>query len=75
MKYYENDGALFTSSAPIVNNNFVEISKEEYESKLSKIKIEQHIPLTGDEWGCSIDEATEQDYQDALAEMGVNFNE
>ena len=75
MRYYENNGTLYTSNAPINNENFVEITQEEYESKLSKIKIEQSIPPAEDEWDISIDAATEQDYKDALVELGVVFDE
>ena len=74
MKYYENNGSLYTSNAPISNEDFVEISKDEYDLKLSKIKVEQPTPSDEDEWGIS-NEATEQDYQEALAEMGVVFDD
>ena len=73
MKYYENNGTLYTSNAPISNDEFVEVSKDEYELKLSKIKVEQTPPSTEDEWIVDVDEATEQDYQNALAEMGVEL--
>ena len=73
MKYYENNGSLYTSNAPITNEDFVEITQEEYALKLSKIEVKQDTPPTGDEWGICIDDATEQDYQNALAEMGVEL--
>ena len=75
MKYYENNGSLYTSNAPITNEDFVEITQDEYELRLSEIKVEKTILPTEDEWGISIDDATEQDYKDALAEMGVKFDE
>ena len=73
MKYYEHNGALYTSNAPISNVDFVEITKEEYELRLGNIKVEQVPPSTEDEWFVNVDEATEQDYQNALAEMGVEL--
>lgn len=73
MKYYENNGSLYTSNAPITNEDFVEITQEEYKLKLSKIEVKQDTPPTEDEWFVNIDEATEQDYQNALAEMGVEL--
>ena len=75
MKYYECNGSLYTSNAPIINDEFVEITQDEYESKLSKIKVEQPTPSDEDEWGICIDGATEQDYQNALAELGVVFDD
>ena len=75
MKYYKHNAILYTSNAPISNENFVEISKDEYDLKLSKIKVEQPTPSDEDEWGICIDDATEQDYQNALEEMGVVFDD
>ena len=75
MKYYENNGTLYTSNAPISDDNFVEITKDEYELRLSKVKVEYTPPLTEEDEWVSIDTATEQDYQNALAEMGVKFDE
>lgn len=76
MKYYENNGILYTSNAPITNVDFVEITKEEYELRLSKVKVEYTPPSTEeDEWNIGIDDATEQDYINALIELGVTFDE
>ena len=75
MKYYENSGSLYTSNAPISNGDFIEITKDEYDLKLSKIKVEQPTPSDEDKWDIVVDMATEQDYQNALAEMGVVFND
>lgn len=75
MKFYENNGTLYTSNAPISNVDFIEITKDEYNLKLSKIKVEQTPPSTEDEWFETVDGVTEQDYQNALAEMGVKFDE
>ena len=75
MKYYENNGTLYTSNAPIVNDEFVEITKEEYDLKFSKIKVDQEPPNDEDEWFVDIDMATEKDYQNALAELGVKFDD
>lgn len=80
MKYYEHNGILYTLNAPIINDEFVEITQDEYESKLSKIKVEYIPPSTedGDDWtsvDITTEQATEQDYQEALAEMGVVFDE
>ena len=74
MKYYEYNGSLYTSNAIISNGGFAEITKDEYEERLSKIRVEQEPP-NKEEWGVSVDEATEQDYRNALEEMGVVFNE
>lgn len=73
MRYYECKGNLYTSNIPIINDEFIEITQEEYELRLGNIKVEQVPPSTEDEWFVNIDEATEQDYQDALAEMGVEL--
>ena len=73
MKFYESNGNLYTSNAPINNEDFIEITKDEYELKLSKIKVESVPPSTEDEWFVSVGGATEQDYQNALVEMGVEL--
>lgn len=75
MKYYENNGSLFTSNSSVVDKHFIEITQEEYELKLSKIEVKKDATLTEDEWDICIDMATEQDYQNALAELGVEFND
>jgi hypothetical protein len=74
MKFYESNGNLYTSNAPIDNEKFVEITQEEYELKLSKIEVKQDNTPTEDYWGDDDNIATEQDYQNALAEMGVELN-
>ena len=73
MRYYECKGNLYTSNIPIINDEFIEITQEEYKLKLSKIEVKQDTPPTEDEWIVDVDEATEQDYQNALAEMGVEL--
>lgn len=75
MNYYEKNGTLYTSNAPINNEDFLEITQEEYELRLDKIKVEYTPPSTEDYWGDDNNIATEQDYQDALAEMGVVFDD
>ena len=74
MKYYENNGALYTSNIPINNEDFVELAQEEYELRLGKIKVEPSPPSTEEDEWFSIDSATEQDYQNALEELGVDLN-
>ena len=73
MKYYEKNGMLYTSNTPINNDDFLEITQEEYELRLDKIKVEHSTSSDEDEWFVEIDTATEQDYQNALAEMGVKL--
>ena len=75
MKYYECNGNLYTSNTPIVSQDFTEITKDEYELRFDKIKVEQPILSEEDVWDIGFDDATEQDYKDALTELGVNFNE
>lgn len=76
MKYYEYNGSLYTSNTPINNEDFLEITQEEYELRLSKVKVEYAPPsIEEDEWSVGIDDATEQDYINALIELGVKFDE
>lgn len=73
MKYYEKNGTLYTANTPINSDDFVEITKDEYELKLIEIKVERVPPSDQDEWFIDVDMATEQDYVNALAEMGVEL--
>lgn len=76
MNYYEKNGTLYTSNAPINNEDFLEITQEEYELRLSNIRVEHVPPSTEeDEWNIGIDDAAEQDYINALIELGVKFDE
>lgn len=64
MKYYRIGNDLYTGlTAP--SEDAVEITAEEYNEILASRTL-VHFPPTEDE------EATEQDYLNALAELGVN---
>ena len=71
MNYYTQDGNLYTSNLPINSKDFIEITKEEYELKLSEIEVIEGVVDTEDYWG--VDEATETDYINALESLGVEF--
>ena len=74
MKYYTNNRNLYSSNLPIIDESFVEISKEEYDAKLSELKANQDpVPMPEeDEWFTDV--ATETDYINALESLGVDFN-
>lgn len=75
MRFYEHNGSLYSSNAPIINEDFVEITQDDYELRLSKIRVKQSIVSTKDEWSVGIDDITEQDYINALEELGVVFDD
>ena len=71
MNYYIHNGNLYTSNLPINSEDFIEITKEEYELKLSTMKVVEWPVATEDYWG--EDTATESDYIEALESLGVVF--
>ena len=72
MNYYTHNGNLYTSNLPINSEDFIEITKEEYDLKLSEMKVVELPVDTEDYWGT--DTATESDYIKALESLGVEFN-
>ena len=73
MIYYAKDNVLYASEVVITDENFVEITEDEYNSRLNSAveNREQGIPETDFNFD---DEATEEDYINALESLGVNFN-
>ena len=73
MKYYEHNGNLYTSNSPLNNKEFVELTQEEYELQLNKIKVEYSLPsIEENEW-IGIDTIIEQDYMDTPVEMRIEL--
>ena len=85
MRYYKNISNGYVISVG-VGEGFTEITQEEYNTLLSKIHEKPtkdgyayrlKSDLTWEEYEyvpIVFEEATEQDYQNALAEMGVDLN-
>ena len=75
--FYINNGDLYSSEVPIVCSAFSEISKEDYEEKLSELKAKRvtGVPVTSwDDWDQE-NAASDRDYIDALQSLGVEFGE
>ena len=73
--FYVNGGDLYSSDTPMLGENLVEITEEEYNNRRMKLEENREVGIpidVTDNWE-SEDIATDSDYISALESLGVGF--
>lgn len=72
-KYYVNNGNLYCSSITVQNEDFEEISAEEYLKRLSELSEKRESVVPCDSYDDYENIATDSDFIASLESLGVDF--